>query len=146
VTIEPGRLVLLDTSVVVHLARNDGTGRRIEKDFALTSRVERPLISTVAEGEVLGLARYRNWGQEKVARLQRLLAELVRVEAGMREIVDLYAELYAEGRRNGQSCGQNDLWIAATAKATDAVLLTSDKDFDWLHNKHITRHLIGPPE
>lgn len=139
---DPGRLVVLDTSVLVHLARNDKTGREIERDFSLTRRPERPLISTVVEGELFGLARYWNWGEEKVARLGELLAELVRVEAGLREIVDNYAELYAEGRRMGQGCGENDLWIAATAKATGAILLTCDKDFDWLHDRHITRHLI----
>jgi predicted nucleic acid-binding protein len=30
--------------------------------------------------------------------------------------------------------GKNDLWIAATAHAMDAMLLTTDGDFDHLHN------------
>ena len=37
-------LVLLDTSVLVHLARQDATGRWVESEYSLTTRAERPLI------------------------------------------------------------------------------------------------------
>ena len=40
-------LVLLDTNVLVHLARQDATGVWIEDQFALTARADRPLISTI---------------------------------------------------------------------------------------------------
>ncbi len=62
--------------------------------------------------------------------LQGLLSELVPVDAGLPEITRQYAELYCFCRKNGISCGQNDLWIAATAKVVNAVLFTCDKDFD----------------
>jgi len=142
VSISASQLLLLDTSVVIHLARNDKTGQRIESDLSLTARTEKPLISTVVEGELLGFAKYRGWGDKRRNQLLKLLKEFVRIEAGLREIVDAYAEIYADGQRSGNPCGrqQNDLWIAATAKATNAVLLTCDKDFDWMHNRHITRH------
>ncbi len=117
-------LVLLDTSVLVHLARQDTTGVWIENQFALSARADRPLISTVTEGEILGLARQRNWGDTKVAALTRLLAEIVRVEAGLPEVVDAYADLTVLDVRGGHNTKDNDLWIAATAKATGAVLLT----------------------
>ncbi len=143
-SIAGGKLLLLDTNVLVHLARDDATGQAIEARFSLTARPERPLVSTVVEGEMLGLARYWNWGEKKLAGLRELLAELVRVDAGLNEIVEAYAELYAEGQSKGEPCGENDLWIAATAKATGATLLTCDTDFDWLDGIHITRHLIAP--
>ena len=53
-------LVLLDTSVLVHLARQDPTGVWIENQFALTARADRLLISTITEGEILGFSRQRN--------------------------------------------------------------------------------------
>ena len=143
-SISANRLLLLDTSIVIHLARNNRTGQHIESTLSLASRPEKSLISTVAEGELLGLVKYRGWGEKSLAQLHKILAEFVRVEAGLREVVDAYAELYADGRLNGNACGQNDLWIAATAKATNAVLLTCDKDFDWMHDTHITRHYIDP--
>ncbi len=34
------------------------------------------------------------------------------------------------------------MWIAATAKVADAILLTTDGDFDHLHPKFLTRHKI----
>ena len=145
-SISGSQLLMLDTNVVIHLARDDRTGRHIESTLSLTSRPEKPLISTVVEGELLGFAKYQGWGHKKLSQLLRLLAEFVRVEAGLREVVDAYAEIYADGRRSGNPCGkqQNDLWIAATAKATNALLLTCDRDFDWMDGKHITRHYIDP--
>ncbi len=86
-------LVLLDTSVLVHLARQDATGVWIENHFALTARADRPLISTITEGEILGFARQRNWGATRMADLTRLLGEVVRVDAGLPEVVDAYADL-----------------------------------------------------
>ena len=39
-----------------------------------------------------------------------------------------------------------DLWIAATASASEAVLLTTDKDFEHLHNKFLSLTRIDPQE
>ncbi len=40
--------------------------------------------------------------------------------------------------------GKNDLWISATTAVTGAVLLTSDKDFDPLHNV-VFKRFYEPP-
>jgi len=53
----------------------------------------------------------------------------------------LDARLHAVGRRMGQ---QNDLWIAATAVATNATLLTTDLDFDVLHPSDSQREWVDP--
>ena len=130
--IPAGNLILLDTNVLVDLVRNNERGRRMNSEHNLTERAERPLFSTVTEGEILGLARVWRWGKKKLDQLHELLNQLVRVDAGLPEVVNAYAELYAESRASGNATGENDLWIAATAKATDAVLLTHDSDFDWM--------------
>lgn len=137
-TIGPETLILLDTSVVLHLARNDATGQAIESEYSLTSRRDRPLISTITEGELLGFAYYRQWGQHKLEALRAMLDNFIRVDAGLPDVVERYAQLYAEAKRRGAPCGQNDLWIAATAKAAGAVLLTCDKDFAWLDPDYLT--------
>jgi predicted nucleic acid-binding protein len=136
-------LVLLDTSVLVHLARQDPTGVWIEDQFALTARADRPLISTITEGEVLGFSRQRNWGAARMAELSRLLGEVVRVDAGIPDIVDAYADLTVLDVQGGHNTKDNDLWIAATAKATGAHLLTCDHDFDWLSPAIIAVHWIS---
>ena len=136
-TIGPETLILLDTSVVLHLARNDATGQAIEARYSLASRRDRPVISTITEGELLGFAYFRRWGQHKLEALRTMLDNFVRVDAGLPDVVEWYAKFYAEARRTGAPCGQNDLWIAATAKAAGAVLLTCDRDFEWLHPKYL---------
>ncbi len=141
-----GQLAVLDTNVVVHLARNDPTGQKIESHYSLMSRPDRPLLSTVVEGEILGLAREWGWGDNKMRLLRDLLKELVRVSAGAREVVDAYAELYFEATRTGSPRGENDLWIAATAKATGAALFTCDADFGWLDPHHLCVYYIPEAE
>lgn len=135
------RLILLDTSVVVHLARNSPTGKELERRYGLSQRPERPLVSTVTLGEIRSMALCWKWGAGKMEALDRLLSEFVSVEAGLPEIVRQYAELYCFCTKNGLPRGENDLWIAATAKVVNAVLFTCDKDFDPL-TKLITRVFV----
>lgn len=40
-------------------------------------------------------------------------------------------------RRSATNMGKNDLWIAATAKAFDLTLVTTDRDFEFLDGKLI---------
>ena len=48
--------------VLVDLIRNNDWGQRIESDFGLTQRAERPLYSTVTEGNLLALGAGWGWG------------------------------------------------------------------------------------
>ena len=137
-------LVVLDTSVVIHLARDDATGREIERQFSLAQRVERPLISSVTRGEAGGLGRYRNWGIQRMSRLEGILDELVTVDAGRSQVVEAYSELYAMSRHSGHPMGNNDLWIAATCVAARAHLITNDTDFDWMHPQILRRYYVKP--
>ena len=125
-------LIAIDTDALVHWVRQDSTGQYLLQQYALDRRAERPVLSTIVEGEIRGLARCWNWGAAKLKRLDEILAELVRVDSGHPDIVQTYGELYFEDQQGGHNTGENDLWIAATAKATGAVLLTCDGDFGWL--------------
>ena len=60
------------------------------------------------------------------------MVQLPLINAGDEWVIKMYVELYVAARKRGRMMSQNDLWIAATAKATDAVLLTVDKDFQWI--------------
>lgn len=40
--------------------------------------------------------------------------------------------------------GKNDLWIAATALAEGATILTADQDFDHLHPHILTHEYVDP--
>ena len=136
-------LALLDTNVLIHLLRRDRTGQKIEAEHSFTTRSERPILSSVVEVELLAFARYNGWGSQKLGQLRSLLTALVRVDAGLPEIVEAYAELHAEATKTGQPKGENDLWIAATAKAVGAELYTCNGGhFAWMHPAHLTVHVI----
>ena len=102
--------------------------------FAKTKQVFNwPIYSTIVEGELRALARVWNWGKSNLELMEEILAELVRVDAGLPDVVKGYGEIYAVDQAGGHNTGQNDMWIAATTKAAGAVLLTCDVDCVWMN-------------
>lgn len=138
-------LFLVDTNVVVHYVRASTVADEVESRFNLRHRQERPLLCVVSIGELFALTRKLNWGKAKREELTQLLRELVLVDISSGPVLDAYGEIShwteSQGRKMGQ---QNDIWIAAVAKATGAHLITTDTDFDTLHPEHIRRTYIDP--
>ena len=139
------RLLLLDTSILLHLVRENRLGRAIESKFRLQTRAEKPLISVVTVGEILAFVQRSNWGRPKMAVLEDLLQDLVIMDISD-DILDLYAQIDVFLRRAGKPVQQNDMWIAATAVASGAHLLTTDKDFDPLYPDLLDRTWIDPQQ
>jgi tRNA(fMet)-specific endonuclease VapC len=137
------RLLLLDTNILLHLIRENRLGRSIESQFRLQSRAERPLISIISLGEILAFVKRWNWGLSKTSALENLLRGLVVLEISD-ETLEHYAEIDVFLRRAGRPVQQNDMWIAATAAASGAHLLTTDKDFDPLYPAYLDRTWIDP--
>lgn len=106
------------------------------------------IISVVTKAELQAIALMNNWGNNRLKALNQLLASFtyLDIEYGNEELLNAYASIHAfsQGKAaapNGQmlgnssrNMGKNDLWIAATAHALNAVLLTTDGNFDHLHN------------
>lgn len=136
-------LVLLDTSVVLHVVRGNEYAERIDKAYDLRGRAEKPLISVVTVGECHSFAFRRGWGDAKREKLDELLRELVIVDIHNATVLRHYAEIDAFLKKNGRALSDNDTWIAATARAANAILLTTDKDFDPLDPQFI-RHVYFP--
>ena len=116
----------------------------VNADHTLSTRRLRPLISVVTAGELFAFARKRSWGQVKLDRLRGVLADLTIVDIRAQPVIDRYAEIDAYSEQVGRVMGNNDAWIAATAAAAPAWLLTTDKDFDHLHPEFIQREWIDP--
>lgn len=130
-------ILLLDTSVVVDVFRNNRSGKAILAAYSLRSRADRPLISVITHGETLGIAKSLAWSSEKSKELNELLSEFVKFEITP-EVVEAYADLVALCRTQNHTMGQqNDMWITATTRVTGAVLLTSDSGFNWLNPQFI---------
>lgn len=133
-TLRPNDLISLDTNVLVHWIRQNDTGVHLRESYKLHERMDRPIYSTIVEGELRALAGFLRWEPEKLKRLEEILSELVRVDAGLPDVVKAYAEIYIADRTGGHNTGQNDMWIAATTKAAGAVLLTCDDDCLWMNS------------
>ncbi len=132
-TLRSTDLISLDTNVLVHWIRQNAVGIQLRDTYRLHERMDRPIYSTVVEGEIQALAKVWKWGTDKLNSLDEILAELVRVDAGLPDVVKAYAEIYAADQADGHNTCQNDMWIAATTKAAGAVLLTCDTDCVWMH-------------
>lgn len=142
--IDRSRLIVLDTNVLVHLARGRAAGQWFDRAYNLRARAERPLVCAVSIGEVFRIANRgpTPWGPRKRDQLAEFLANLVRLPLTP-PVLDRYGVLGAYLDGNGRPIPQNDLWIAAAV--ANAVVLTTDTDFDLLHERGLVeRELVHP--
>lgn len=137
------RFLLLDTNILIHLVREDRTGRSIDSRFRLRVRAEKPAVSIVTVGEALAAAKKFGWGPSKTSALESLFLDLVIVDISD-EILDRYAQIDVFLQQQGKPIQQNDIWIAATTVSLRAHLLTTDKDFDPLYPAYLDRTWIDP--
>lgn len=135
---------LLDTNVVLALVRANSLGQLIERHYAIRASPSRSMICVVTVGEMFSPARSFNWGQSKRDELRALLNEIVWLDINHPAILDAYGEIDNASSKQGRTLGKNDVWIAATAKVTEATLLTTDHDFDHLHGRYLDRIWIDP--
>jgi tRNA(fMet)-specific endonuclease VapC len=135
-------LIQLDTNILVQLIRDRLAGQRVNNELSLSSRPERPLISVITVGEMAALARKLGWGAAKQAALDRIVRELIIVHPHQGDVIARYADIdyYCE-KELSPACpmSQNDMWIAATASAFGATLITADTDFDRLTPRFLSR-------
>lgn len=142
--IPEGAILLFDTNILVHVIRRDRIGRRLLEDHELLTRGDTPLISYVTLGELYVLANSFGWGEQKREFVETIRMNLVVVPIEDNSILENYVELDTLGQSTGRQLGKNDLWIAATALAADAHLLTTDKDFAPLSDRHVDVVLVDP--
>jgi tRNA(fMet)-specific endonuclease VapC len=135
---------LLDTNIVLALLRDNALGKAVDQAYGLSGSLNRNLVSVVTVGELLSFASRARWGPAKCASLEAALQELVWIDINDRSVLDAYAVIDSLSVSGGRTMGKNDVWIAASAAVTGAVLLTTDRDFDHLHQQHIQRILIDP--
>lgn len=121
-------IFLLDTNAFSDLMREHP---KIDTYLSSISSAERVVICSVVRGEIrYGIERLpegkrRQELEIKAAKFFSILpCEPVSEVAG-----DHYARVKLTCQRKGLVLDENDLWIAATALALDAVLVTRDTDF-----------------
>jgi tRNA(fMet)-specific endonuclease VapC len=134
---------LIDTNVVIALVRNNDLGKYLEKTYQFSRRLGL-FTSVVVLGEAAALALKLRWNEFKQRRLSKVLDLPRHLNIFEPNVLQNYAEIDAYSESIGKKMGKNDLWIAATAKRYDLSLLTTDKDFDHLHPKHIDLIWVDP--
>ena len=125
-------LFLFDTSILVHLGRNDDTGQHIRATYSPFMSDPKPFICTVTEGELRSLALQWAWGMQKTEQMGFVLGYFRRVSIERPDAMQVYATIDAFSKSRGIKMGKNDVWIAATAHISGARLVTTDDDFDHL--------------
>lgn len=140
-------LYLLDTNIVLHLVRGDTLAKFIEEEYQLKMEKIRPAISIVSCGEIWSLAEQKNWGIEKRKVLKEVMESLTIIDINIPEVIKAYVEIDIASQKHpdgSKNMGKNDIWIAACTKVTQAILITTDKDFDHLHPDQIQRIWVNP--
>jgi predicted nucleic acid-binding protein len=119
---------LWDTTTCSALMRRDA---RVRARVAALTAADRVVICTITRGEVLyGLARLPEGKRRRAleAEAMALFGQVVCL-AVPEAAADQYAAIKRETERQGTPLDENDLWIAATARALEAVVVTTDSDF-----------------
>ena len=121
-------LFLLDTNAFSDLMREHP---RLDARLANISPTNRVVICSVVRGEIrYGIERLPQGKrrQELAAKAAKLFAVLP-CEPVPEKAGDHYATIKLARQQKGLTLDENDLWIAATALALGAVLITRDRDF-----------------
>lgn len=143
----PSVVYLLDTSVVLAVVRGKGLGKYLTDTFGLMDLVYRPMISIVSHGELWVMADRNGWGDSKRDALVKTLSSLVAIDLNDQSIIDAYVEVSRASQEHPQGSrvlSDNDKWIAATARAVQAALLTTDRDFVHLNPDCCSVHYVDP--
>jgi len=133
---------ILDTGILIGYLRGAQFAAYVEQHYSPFNSPNIAATSVVTVGELHSLAMQLNWGEEKRKSLAELLLRIPSVSINRSDIIERYAEIdaFSLGKHptkilatSSRSVGKNDLWIAATASVIDALLLTTDADFDHLN-------------
>lgn len=136
---------LLDTGILLGYIRGAAFAEYIEAKYGVSQPPNIACVSAVTVGEIRSLALQLGWGNNKMQKLKEILKKVPSVEIGQQAILEKYAEIdaYSQGKHpslklpsgvTSRNMGKNDVWIAATGSVLKATLITTDHDFDHLHD------------
>jgi tRNA(fMet)-specific endonuclease VapC len=132
---------VLDTNAIIYFLRDEVLHKTVATELELYRPPNLAILSIVTLGELKAMALKNNWGKSKIESLQEILSEFVIADINSEQVLNNYAQLDAFSQNrlpekplpsSARNMGKNDLWIAATALSAEAILITSDHDFDHL--------------
>lgn len=144
---------VLDTNILLHYLRESELSVRIDEQYnPLDSTLHDAIVCVVSVGELKAIAKINHWGQRRLDNLDQLLDELLITDINSEDLIERYAEIdaFSHGKlierplgMSARNMGKNDLWIAATASVLNASLLTTDFDFNHLHDAFLDLELVA---
>ena len=133
---------IFDTNILLGFIRKHPSVITFRDTYRPFSNENTAILSIVSVGEIKSIALRNNWGENKWRQLYELMSLFVIADINAADVVDMYAEIdtFSYGKLKGKQLsttarkmGKNDLWIAATATITNAILVTTDNDFEHLN-------------
>ena len=123
-----GVTYLLDTNAISDLMR---AAQAIENWMAGLDRGDRVVTCTIARGEILfGIARLpAGRRRTELEETGRQFLAVFRCEPVPERAGDFYAAVKLARQQRGLTLDENDLWVAATALALGATLVSRDRGF-----------------
>lgn len=128
---------VFDTSVLVEVLRGKRYAYEQLERLGAWAPEAQVWVSVVTVGELQAHVRIEGWGASRIARLHRLLAQLTVAPIDQTVLyfygeADHFSRNYGriargEGGHQRDLSRKNDLWIAGTAMARDATLVTLDR-------------------
>ena len=143
---------LLDTNILLHYLRESDLSLLIDQQYnPLDSNIHEAILCVVSVGEIRAISKINQWGKKKLDKIELLCEELLITDINTEDLIERYAEIdaFSQGKLkdrpisiSARNMGKNDLWIAATASILNATLLTTDLDFNHLHNVFLNLECI----
>jgi tRNA(fMet)-specific endonuclease VapC len=140
-------LLLFDTNIFLLYLRELPISEFIESKYKPFDSPNESIVSIITIAELKSIALQNNWGNSKLEKMEKFLSKFIILDVGGEDIINRYAEIdaFSQGRLNervsnftARNMGKNDIWIAATASVLDAMLLTTDNDFDHLNEEFLS--------
>ncbi len=138
---------ILDTNILILLVKSRLFSSFFRENY-LKDTENRFSYTHISLGELSSITRKNKWGKPKLIALNQILKGFELIKATSISIINNYGiiDAYSQGKlkdkplpkgMSARNMGKNDLWIAASSMAQKATLLTTDQDFEHLHNEFI---------
>jgi len=117
---------LLDTNICIYIAKyNPPSVRERFTQYAANELA----MSVITLGE-LCFGAEKSQARERAMAVIDELSNLMNIEALTDDVIGHYGEIRAALQKSSQMIGNNDLWLAAHARANDWILVTNnEKEF-----------------
>lgn len=145
--------LLFDTNIIINIVRSVDT---LGITQFLNPTNLPTYISVVSEGEINSIAFQNNWGVKRLNFLAEILDQSTIIDVNKLSLsgyseIDAYSQLRNPDFQTypfatPRNMGKNDLWIASLAALLGLQLVTTDADFDHLHNVFFDVRKISPQE